>query len=174
LKNRWYRYFWTELGRRIARAETDVSVFPRYIPDEMASALRQWEELPDTGKSILRLDSRMSPRESRSIYGYTWKVLNEHGFNRSLRLSPAPGITLLIPFYRGRIGVLPQSFSRRIPADKRAYSLVGRSAAALSKGISLWIVTADWNEDVLSIFESGGVKACSLDNLHGICKDAFS
>ena len=69
--------------------------------------------------------------------------------------------------------MLPQSFSERIPAEKRAYSIVGRSAAAYSMGISLWIVTADWNEDVLSIFKKGGVKACSLDNLHGICKDAF-
>ncbi len=128
----------------------------------------------DTGESYLQLNSKLSPRQSRSIYGYTWSVLREHGFSRSLRLMPWPGITMLIPFYRDGIGISPQSFSRRIPPEKRAMSLVGRSAAALKAGYSLWILPADWNDDILSIFSAGGVKACSLDNLADVCGKGFS
>lgn len=169
MKNRWYHFFWTELGRRITGTETAL---PEYLPDEMTEVLRNG--LPDTGESCFRLDSKLSPRKSRKIYGYTWNVLREHGFSRSLRLTPWPGITLLIPFSQGGIGVIPQSFSRRIPPEKRAMSLVGRSAAALKMGYRLWVVPADWNDDILSVFSSGGVKACSLDNLADLCRKGFS
>ncbi len=169
MKNRWYHFFWTELGRRITGTET---VLPEHLPDAMAEVLRHGP--PDHGECHFHLDSKLSPRESRNIYGYTWTVLREHGFSRSLRLTPWPGITMLIPFYRGGIGVTPQSFSRRIPPEKRAFSLVGRSAAALKMGYSLWVVPADWNDDILSIFSSGGVKACSLDNLADVCRNGFS
>ncbi len=168
MRNRWYRYFWTELGRRITGAETEL---PSYLPDEMADVLHA--ELPDKGEFSFRLGSRLSPRKARNIYGYTWNVLRERGFSRSLKLKPWPGVSILIPFYRNSIGVIPQSFSRRIPPEKRALSLVGRSAAALSLGVDLWIVPANWSDDVLAIFSSGGVKACSLDNLTGICEEWF-
>ncbi|MCK4807800.1 MAG: hypothetical protein KAT09_09140 [Candidatus Aegiribacteria sp.] len=169
MKNRWYHFFWTELGRRITGKETAL---PEHLPDEMAEVLRSGR--PDTGECYFRLDSRLSPRKSRNIYSYTWAVLREYGFSRSLRLTPWPGITLLIPFYKGNIAVTPQSFSRRIPPEKRAMSLVGRSAAALKMGYSLWVVPADWNDDILSIFSSGGVKTCSLDNLADVCRKGFS
>ncbi len=127
-----------------------------------------------SGECDLQLSSRLSSRKSRNIYGYTWNILREHGFSRSLRLMPWPGISMLIPFYRDGIGISPQSFSGRIPPEKRALSLVGRSAAALGTGYSLWIVPADWNDDILSIFSAGGVKACSLDNLADVCRKGFS
>lgn len=137
----------------------------------MAEVLRN--EPPDHGESCFRLDLKLSPRKSRKIYGYTWNVLREHGFSRSLRLTPWAGITMLIPFYRDGIGVTPQSFSRRIPPEKRAMSLVGRSAAALKSGYSLWVIPGEWNDDILSIFSSGGIKACSLDNLADMCRKGF-
>ena len=168
MKNRWYHFFWTELGRRITGTETAL---PEHLPDSMADVLHH--EPPDYGESIFRLDSKLSPRKSRNIYGYTWTVLREHGFSRSLRLMPWPGITMLVPFYRDGIGISPQSFSRRIPPEKRAMSLVGRSAAALRMGYSLWVIPADWDDDILSIFSAGGVKACSLDNLDDICRKGF-
>ena len=138
----------------------------------MAEVLRN--KPPDHEEFRFQLDLKLSPRKSRNIYGYTWDVLREHGFSRSLRLMPWPGITMLIPFYRDGIGISPQSFSRRIPLEKRAMSLVGRSAAVLKMGYSLWVVPADWNDDILSIFSSGGVKACSLDNLADVCRKEFS
>lgn len=166
MRNRWYRYFWTELGRRITGTETDL---PLYLPDEMADALHA--EVPEHGEFSFLLGSKLSPRKARNIYGYTWEILRRGGFSRSLRLNPWPGVSMLIPFYRNDIGVIPQSFSGRIPPEKRALSLVGRSAAARSLGINLWIVPANWNDDVLAIFSIGGVKACSLDNLAGICEE---
>ncbi len=169
MKNRWYHFFWTELGRRIIGVETAL---PEYLPDAMADVLR--DESPGSGECQLRLDSKLSPRKSRNIYGYTWEILRIHGFSRSLRLTPWPGITMLIPFYKEGIGVIPQSFSRRIPAERRAMSLVGRSAAALKMGYNLWVVPADWNDDILAVFTSGGVKACSLDNLADVCRKGFS
>jgi len=169
LKNRWYHFFWTELGRRITGTET---VLPEHLPDSMAEVLHH--ELPDHGESFFQLDSKLSSRQSRNIYGYTWAVLREHGFSRSLRLMPWPGITMLVPFYRDGIGISPQSFSRRIPPEKRALSLVGRSAAALRMGYSLWVIPADWTDDILSVFSAGGVKACSLDNLDDVCRKEFS
>jgi len=169
LKNRCYHFFWTELGRRITGEETAL---PEYLPAEMTDVLRNVS--PDPGESQFHLGSILSPRKSRKIYGYTWTVLREHGFSRSLRMTPWPGITLLIPFYRSGIGVIPQSFSRRIPFEKRALSLVGRSAAAHRMGYSLWVVPADWNDEILSIFSRGGVKACSLDNLADVSMKDFS
>lgn len=168
MRNRWYRYFWTELGRRITGTETE---FPLYLPDEMADVLHA--EVPEHAEFSFLLGSKMSPRKARNIYGYTWEILRGGGFSRSLRLMPWPGVYMLVPFYRNDIGVIPQSFSRRIPPEKRALSLVGKSAAARSLGIDLWIVPANWNHDVLAIFRSGGVKACSLDNLAGICEEEF-
>ena len=169
MKNRWYHYFWTELGRRIIGTETALS---GHLPYEMAEVLRH--DPPDHGKSCFQLDSELSPRKARNIYGYTWNILREHGFSRSLRLTPWPGITMLVPFYRDNSGISPQSFSRRVPPEKRAMSLVGRSAAALKMGYSLWVIPAGWNDDILSIFSTGGVKACSLDNLDDACRKGFS
>ena len=168
MRNKWYRFFWTELGRRIIGTETAL---PDHLPDSMAEVLRN--EPPNHGESNFRLDSKLSPRKSRNIYGYTWTILREQGFSRSLRLTPWSEITMLIPFYKSSIGVIPQSFSRRVPPDKRAMSLVGRSATALKMGYNLWVVPADWDDDILSIFSSGGVKACSLDNLADVCRKGF-
>ena len=169
MKNRWYHFFWTELGRRITGKGTAL---PEHLPDKMAEILRT--ELFDPGESVLHLNSKLSSRKARNIYGHTWNILREHGFSRSLRLMPWPGITMLIPFYRDSIGISPQSFSSRIPPEKRAMSLVGRSVAALKTGYSLWVVPADWNDDILSVFRNGGVKACSLDNLDDVCRKGFS
>ncbi len=169
MRNRWYHFFWTELGRRITGTET---VLPEHLPDEMAEVLRA--EPPEAGECLLRLDSKLSPRKSRNIYGYTWEVLREQGFSRSLRLVPWPGVTMLIPFHRGNIGVIPQSFSRRIPPEKRAMSLVGRSTAALKMGYNLWVIPADWDDGILSVFSGGGIKASSLDNLADVCRKGFS
>ncbi|MEN8208917.1 MAG: hypothetical protein ABFR50_06675 [Candidatus Fermentibacteria bacterium] len=169
MKNKWYHYFWTELGRRVTGTETAL---PEHLPPEMAEILSTGS--PDIGESRILLNSKLSPRQARSIYGYTWSTLREHGFSRSLRLVPWPGITLLIPFYRDSIAISPQSFSRRIPPEERALSLVGRSVAARKTGYSLWVVPADWNDDILSIFNAGGLKACSLDNLADACRKGFS
>jgi hypothetical protein len=169
VKNAWYQYFWTELGRRITGRETAI---PDHLPSIMAEILRGG--VPDHGKCLLRLGSGLSSRRSRNMYGYTWDILRGWGFSRPLRLEPWPGVTMMIPFYRNGIGVMPQSFSSRVPSEKRALSLVGRSAAAARIQCSLWIVPATWNEEILEIFRLGGVRACSLDNLADLCCTGFS
>ncbi len=169
MKNRWYRYFWTELGRRVTGTETPL---PAYLPSEMTEVLRSF--VPFRSEPSFRLGSKLPAKQPRSIYGYTWKILRDYGFSRSLRLTPWRGISLLVPFFKNDIGIIPQSFSERIPPEKRALSIVGRSAAALGTGVTLWVVPAGWNDRILAIFKSGGVKACSLDNLPDICEKGFT
>ncbi len=171
MRNKWFLYFWTELGRRMLEPDS-VSEIPLYLPPDMAEVLSS--SLPEATGSVLKLEKRLDSRKARYIYRYTWKILRKHGFSRPLRLQPWPGITLFLPFYKDSIAVIPQSFSERVPPSKRALSLVGRSAAALLAGYELWVVPAVWNDEITSVFRDGGVKACSLDRLEGICEHGFS
>lgn len=171
MRNRWFLYFWTELGRKMLEPDS-VSEIPRYLPSVMAEVLLS--SPPAVRRSALHLEQQLDSRKARYIYRYTWKILRKNGFSRPLRLQPWPGITLFLPFYRDNIAVIPQSFSERVPPSKRALSLVGRSAAALLEGYELWVVPAVWNDEIISVFRDGGVKACSLDRLDGICEHGFS
>ncbi|MCK5064218.1 MAG: hypothetical protein KAQ97_02975 [Candidatus Fermentibacteraceae bacterium] len=170
MRNRWFLYFWTEFGRRILDPDS-VSEPPRNLPSVMAEVLLS--KPPAAGRSVLQLEKRLDSRKARYIYMYTWEILREHGFSRPLRLEPWPGITLFLPFFKNNIAVIPQSFSERVPPSKRALSLVGRSAAALIEGYELWVVPAVWDDGIISIFREGGVKACSPDELDGICKSGL-
>lgn len=164
LRNRWYRLFWTELGRGLTGGKCSV---PEGLPCHMADVLRSPLAEPSEGKVLV--DRMISQREGRFIYGRTWDILREMGFSRPLRLAPWPGTTLLLPFHRGSTAVLPQSFSDRVPEEDRALSLVGRSAAASVAGYRLVVVMARWTPEVLAILDRGGVSACSLDNLETMC-----
>ena len=163
MRNRYYRFFWTELGRRITG---DAREIPDHLPKEMRSVLLK--EPAGVQKAELLLDEKLN--RVRHIYSYTWKILRDEGFSRPLRLEPWPGITLMLPFYRGGTAFLPQSFSSRIPWQERAYSLVGRSVAARLEGMQLWVVAATWNDDIVSILQGGGVCACSLSTLRSLCR----
>jgi hypothetical protein len=171
MRNRWFLFFWTELGRRMLEPDS-ASEIPRYLPSVMAEVLSS--SPPAVRRSVLQLEKRLDSRKARYIYRYTWEILREHGFSRPLRLQPWPGISLFLPFYKDNIAVIPQSFSERIPPSKRALSLVGRSAAALLEGYELWVVPAVWNDEIISVFRNGGVKACSLDRLDSVCEHGFS
>ena len=171
MRNRWFLYFWTEFGSRILDPDS-VSEPPRYFPSNMAGVLLS--SPPPAGKSVLQLRNQLDSRKARHIYMYTWEILRKHGFSRPLRLQPWPGITLLLPFFRNNIAVIPQSFSERVPPSKRALSLVGRSAAAMINGYELWVVPAVWNDEIISVFREGGIKACSHDELDSICKSVMS
>jgi len=111
----------------------------------------------------------LTPRESRFIYGRTWRILRGMGYSRPLRLSPWPGVTLLLPFHSDRTAVVPQSFSRRVPELERALALVGRNAGTAAVGYGLVVVMARWSLEVLEVLEAGGVSACSLDMLPAVC-----
>lgn len=171
MRSRWYRYFWTELGRRMIEPER-VSELPGYLPVEMKNVLQS--QPPPLGSPVFRQGSRLSSRKARHIYGYTWEVLRAQGFNRPLRLRPWPGISLLFPYSRNNIVIIPQAFSERIPPEKRALSLVGRTGAAQREGYELWVIPALWNDDITAIFRIGGIKACSLDKLVELCENGFS
>jgi len=165
VKNRWLRFLWTEAGRRIAEPDSEPSTPPAGLPAPLARAL---ELLPDRldvrpGKSLL--GSQLDARASRFIYNSTWSILREKRFSRPLRLEPWPGVDLLIPFYRERVCVLPQSFSRRIPLRQRSLSVVGRSYTASTESFRMIAVIARWNDEVIGILEQGGVTFCSLDRL---------
>jgi hypothetical protein len=160
LRNSWYLFFWTELGRRIME---DGRELPSHLPKPMVRALE--DQTPDPGQGLILKGGRLSSREARFIYGRVWDELRCRGFSRPLRLYPWPGISLLIPFFRGSEGVVPQSFSKRVPSRERALALVGRAAAARRAGFDLLVVMATWNDDVLNVLENGGVRACSMDRL---------
>ena len=165
MKNRWLRFLWTDVGRRITESDSVSPTPPAGLPASMARVL---ELLPDwmesgTGKSLL--GCQLDTRASRFIYSSTWKILRERKFSRPLHLEPWPGVDLLFPFYRGSVCVLPQSFSRRIPLRQRSLSVVGRSHAASAENYQMIAVIARWNGEVIDILEQGGVTFCSLDRL---------
>lgn len=160
MRNRWYLFFWTELGRRTVG---DPGALPAHLPEAMATVLSSPAPVPPAGRTVL--GEPLQPRQGRFIYGHVWEELRGMGFSRPLRLEPWPGISLLIPFYRDRVAVMPQSFSHRVPPGKRALSLVGRSVAAERAGITLWVSAARWNDDLLAVLRRGGVRVCSPDML---------
>ena len=167
MRNRWYRYFWTELGRRVLEESTPE---PRGLPESMARVLSDFQG--SAQGSVLRMGEKLDSRKTVHIYKMGWKVLREEGFSRPLRLEPWPGVGLLIPFWRASgetaTGVIPQSFSSRVPLRERALAMVGKTAAAGKEGVELWILAGSWNREVLEVFRSGGVRACSLDRLKAV------
>ncbi|MCK4506854.1 MAG: hypothetical protein KAW14_14655, partial [Candidatus Aegiribacteria sp.] len=108
MRNRWFLYFWTELGRRMLEPDS-ASEIPRYLPSVMAGVLSS--SPPPVIRSVLQLEKRLDSRKARYIYRSSWEILREHGFSRPLRLQPWPGISLFLPFYKNSIAVIPQSFS---------------------------------------------------------------
>lgn len=164
MRNRLYRYFWTELGRRILG---DFSPIPDGLPESMVRVIEDFQGTAEG--SLLRMGTKLDFRKTGHVYQRGWKVLREEGFERPLRLQPWPDVSLLVPFGRlsgtSCIGVVPQSFSERVPFRERALAMVGKTAAAGMKEVELWVLAGRWNNEVLEIFHSGGVRACSLDNL---------
>lgn len=164
MRDRWYRLFWTELGRRLLGGGEPL---PEGLPSRMSSVLRSSLAKPERGSVLV--EEMLTSREARSIYGRTWKLLRDMGYSRPLRLDPWPGINLLLPFHRDLTAVVPQSFSSRVPEKERALSLVGRNAAAALEGYRMVVVMARWSREVLEVLEAGGVSACSLDMVTTMC-----
>jgi len=123
------------------------------------------EEPPSLPVSDIRLGAPMSDRAARHIYQYVWKRLAQEGFSRPLRLMPWEDVTLLLPFHRDGLALIPQSFARRVPAAERILSLCGRTGAALLCGIELWVVPAMWDDGIARLMLDSGLKVCSLDKL---------
>lgn len=153
------------MGRRMLHPDKP-SVFPAGLPGEMAGVLQFPVPEPDDGD--IRLGSPGIQGKPRHIYAHVWQRLRGMGFSRPLRLHPWKGITLLLPFYREHVAVLPQSFSSRIPFEDRFHSLVGRSHAAGLEGYRLWVVVAAWDPGLISLFDKGGLNVCSLDRLEDL------
>jgi len=162
MRDRWYRWFWTELGRRMQDPE-HLSDVPSAAPAAMSMVLAG--EPPPLSSPDIRLGEPISDRAARHIYQYLWKELAPEGFSRPMRLTPWEEVTLLLPFFRKRSAFLPQSFSCRVPARDRLLSLCGRTGAALLCGIELWIVPAMWDESIAADMQQGGLKVCSLDRI---------
>jgi hypothetical protein len=165
VKNRWQRFLWTELGRRLVHRDSPVPPPPAGMPSSLLSALETGLPHPGAGKASGSTGSMLPDRSNRHIYSLTWEVLRREGFSRPLHLQPWPGVDLLLPFHRRSTCVLPQSFSPRIPAPERALSIVGRSAACTSCEYLLVAVLGRWTDEVLRILGDGGVRFCSLDRL---------
>ena len=160
MRNRWYRWFWTELGLRMTEPGTGAEV-PPGAPKEMAQVLHG--PTPCLPGPEIRLGEPMSARSARHIYQTSWKELRPLGFSRPLRLEPWPGITLLLPFHRGEVAVIPQAFPERVPTLPRILSLAGRSGAASLAGIRLWIMAGRWDGTVVEEMERRGLRAVSPD-----------
>ncbi len=150
------------MGNRVLGNPSSI---PRHMPEHMKAVLEESRWSADVTGRILT-GERLSPRESRWIYRLTWNELRNKGFSRPLRITPWPGVTMLLPFYRGYLAVTPQSFSERIPSRSRALAMVGRTRAALESGYRLVVVMAGWTDEVLDIMERGAVTACSPDRLN--------
>ena len=165
MRNRWYRWFWTELGLRMAEPDTRGEV-PEGAPREMAQVLGG--QLPGIPPADLRLGESMSARSARQVYQVSWKELRPLGFSRPMRLEPWPGITLLLPFYRGEVAVLPQAFPERVPLALRVLSLAGRTGAASLSGVQLWIMAGRWDETLREEMERRGIRAVSPDTVREV------
>ena len=166
MKNMWYRYFWSEVGKRIADPSSPGAPAPAGMPANLLSVLSDTRPLPSTESVAKPLLGELLPdRRNRYIYRLAWDILHREGFSRPLRLEPWPGVDLLVPFFRRQVCVLPQSFSSRIPARERALSVVGRSLACSLEGYSLVTVLGRWDGDTLGILSAGGACCCSLDRL---------
>jgi hypothetical protein len=162
LKDRWTRWFWTEMGRRMSQPGV-AAVMPSHVPGPMASALA--EIPPGKAAPDLRLGESLTPRAARHIYSSAWKELRACGFSRPLRLEPWPGIHLLLPFYRSAAAVIPQGFPERVPAEARILSLAGRTGAASLLGVELWILTALWDDGLREAMARCGLKVITLDRV---------
>jgi len=160
LKDRWTRWFWTEMGIRMSRPGA-ASELPPHVPGPMADALSG--EVPIMTMPDLRLGGSLTRRAARHIYMSAWKELRALGFSRPLRLEPWPGITLLLPFHRGAVAVIPQGFPERVPAEARLLSLAGRTGAASLMGVELWVLTALWDEALRDGMERCGLRVITLD-----------
>ena len=166
MKNRWYRYFWTEIGRRVADPGSPPEEPPPGLPATLSSALLHLHPSSSVDNRPEPLTgSMLTPRKNRYVYCLTWEVLRMAGFRRPLRLEPWPGVDLLIPFVREHVCVLPQSFGYRIPAHERALSVAGRSIACLQEGYTMVSVLGRWDDSILDVLSAGRVVCCSLDRL---------
>lgn len=161
MKSQNNRLFWTALGARLlaARESFDTSG----LPEEMQKALECCLQIPKSD-FVLRGDD-LEGKRSRHIYMLSWKILRNISFSRPLRCEVFPSVQLFLPFHRGRIAVLPQGFTKRIPLKLRAYALVGKSAALRAIGYQLVIVAAVYEPDAWSILEKGGCLVCTPDKL---------
>ncbi len=166
MKNRWYRYFWTEIGRQAADPGSPPAEPPTGLPVALSSVLLHLNPPSSVGKRPeLLTGSMLTERKNRHIYSLTWEVLRTAGFRRPLRLEPWPGVALLVPFVRENVCVLPQSFGSRIPSQERALSVVGRSIACLQEGYTMVSVLGRWDDRILDVLSAGEVVCCSLDRL---------
>lgn len=154
------RAFWTNLGMRMCGYEAPA--LPAGPPWSAA-----WDDppVPPPAGPALTGGSGLRPRK---IWSATNSVLAPMGFSRALRLEPWPGIELFIPFHRGRLAVMPQGFSDRVPPRERAFALAGKSAAAWRCGYGLVVCLACCDPLVVEILREGGVACATPDRLAGL------
>jgi hypothetical protein len=166
MKNRWYRYFWTELGRRAADNGSPPVQPPPGLPAALSSALSHLHPEPRVGsRPEFFTGAMLGERKNRHVYSLTWEILRPLCFRRPLRLEPWPDVDLLVPFVREGVCVIPQSFASRIPARERALSLVGRSIACRQEGYEMVSVLGRWDDRILDVLAEGRVFCCALDRL---------
>ncbi len=161
MKSQNNRLFWTALGARLLGEQESFETSG--LPEEMQKALECSLQIP-TSECILRGDD-LEGKRSRHIYMLSWKILRNISFSRPLRCEVFPSVQLFLPFYRGKIAVLPQGFTQRVPLKLRAYALVGKNAALRAIGYHLVIVAAVYQKDAWCILEKGGCLVCTPDKL---------
>lgn len=150
--------FWTNLGARLlgmgSPEEPDTPPWSEAWSDPPV--------LPPADGAVMLAGNILRPRK---VWMATREALAPLGFSRALRLRPWPGVELFLPFHRGRIAVLPQGFSGRIPAVERALSVAGRGAAAWKCGYRLLVTVGAHDETVAGILCRAGLSCATPDRL---------
>jgi len=161
VRNRGVLEGWTALGASALGLEYAPA---RPLPAGFEAAIGRGWELPSAFEPLAGEGVR--PRRARYVYQLTWAVLRERGgYRRPLRLEPAPGLSMLIPFGGRGLGVLPQRPPKRVPGRLRGMALTGRSLASHSCGVRLLVVTGVRSPELEEVITRGRVAWCTLDRL---------
>ena len=161
MRNRGVLEGWTALG---ASALDEEYLPARPLPESFETVIGQGWELPPASTPLG--GKGVTPRRARYVYQLTWSVLRDRGgYCRPLRLDPAPGLSMLVPFGGRGLGVLPQRPPKRVPGRLRGMALVGRSLAAHRCGIRLLVVTGLRSPELEEAMTRGRVAWCTLDRL---------
>ena len=161
MRNRSVREGWTLLGARALGLDYRPACA---VPEPMLRAAEASWKLPPETHSMA--GEGLDPRNARYVYTKVWKVLRRRGqYSRPLRLEPAPGLRMLLPFGGRGLAVLPQRPPRCVPPRLRGLAIVGRSLAAHRAGVRLLVATGLRVEELERMMSAGHVAWCTLDRL---------
>lgn len=170
MKNPHTRWFYTAVGCMVTGDRPPSP--PPGLPEPMFRALEMPAPEPFPGREYP--GEGLTGNRCRRIYGAAWEILRPAGFRRPGRFEPWPGVPLLIPFFRGPVGAIPQGFSPRVPLHLRSLAVAGKAAASAALGMRLLVVCARVEPEAWAVIRAGGGVVCTPATLpQALCELDF-